>query len=181
MKPFLHAALASALLTAASSQTSTFDWTDGQPAESVLGQADFGSGAVGSTESRVSLAGSIAVDPVSGKVFASDLNNNRVLRYRSHEALSNGATGSGGICVAAVLGQPHLATTSSGLSDSKFYLPRHITLDKGGRLWATDCINNRVVRFSPPSVYVEVQPDLSIGLKPNQIRASNRYNTTGRG
>ena len=71
-------------------------------------------------------------------------------QFRHHIlVLEDGATGSGGICVAAVLGQPDLATTSSGLSDSKLHLPRHIKLDKGGRLWATDRINIRVVRFSP--------------------------------
>jgi hypothetical protein len=78
------------------------------------------------------------------------------------------------------LGQPDLATTSSGLSDSKIYLLSYATLDKGGRLWASDRINNTVVRVSPPSAYVEVQPDLSIGLKPDQLRARNRFNTTGR-
>ena len=48
--------------------------------------------------------------------------------------IEDDATGSGRICVAALLGQPDLATTSSGLLDSKSYLPSYATLDKGGRL-----------------------------------------------
>ena len=62
------------------------DWTEGQSADSALRQADFDSGAAGSTASRVSLPGGIAGDHASGKVFAFDPNNNRVLRYCSHEA-----------------------------------------------------------------------------------------------
>lgn len=38
-----------------------------------------------------------------------------------------------------------------------------------------------LVRFSPSSARVKVQPDLFIGLKPNQLRGSNRYNATGAG
>ncbi len=105
MKLFPHTALASViLLTAASSHASTSDCSDGQSADSIIGQANFDSGAAGSIESRVSLPGGIAVDQASGKVFAFDLNNNRVLRYRSHEALSNGAAAE------AVLCQPDFAT-----------------------------------------------------------------------
>jgi hypothetical protein len=105
MKLFPHSVLASViLLTAASSHASTSDCIDGQSADSVLGQADFDSGVAGSVEYRVSLPGGIAADQASGKAFASDLNNNRVLRYRSYEALSNGAAAD------LVLCQPDFAT-----------------------------------------------------------------------
>ncbi|GAB4210766.1 MAG: hypothetical protein OHK0022_44400 [Roseiflexaceae bacterium] len=39
----------------------------------------------------VSRPSSIAVDPASGKVFVSDTNNHRVLRYTGTAALTNGA------------------------------------------------------------------------------------------
>ena len=58
----------------------------------------------GSAEYRVSLSGGIAVDQASGKAFAFDLCNNCVLRYRSHEALSNGAAAEPVLC------QPDFAT-----------------------------------------------------------------------
>lgn len=123
-------------------QNDTF--SDGKPASSVLGQ---GSLAVTAGNNRGGVAGantlsspsSVTVDPVTGKVFVADTGNNRVLRYTSTAALSNGAAAE------AVIGQPNLATTAGAVSRSRMNDPVSVCCDPEGRLWVLD--GNRVLRF----------------------------------
>lgn len=122
-----------------------FSISNGMPASLVLGQDNFSSGSPNKGGS-VSSSGfyipyAVAVDPTSQKVFVSDFSNNRVLRFASVAALSNGAAAEG------VLGQSNFtantaATTQSGLSG-----PAGIYVDSSGRLWVADFNNGRVLRF----------------------------------
>lgn len=145
-------------------------------ADAVIGFSDFTSDLIGDQPGDKLAGGSgLAYDAERDFLYICSQFSNHIL------VVENGATASGGLTVAAVLGQPDLATKTSGLSATKLFLPMQIDLDKGGRLWVADQNNNRVVRFSPASAIAEVQPDLSVGLKPSKLKGNNRYNGSGAG
>jgi sugar lactone lactonase YvrE len=109
----------------------------------VLGQTDFVTGTTGSPDSSFSLqiAGTVIVDPVTGKVFVSDRGNNRVLRYPSASSLQNGAGAE------AVFGQSNFNSSSAAATREGMAAPRSVFLDRRGRLWVGDGGNNRVLMF----------------------------------
>lgn len=115
-------------------------------ADLVLGQSDFTSSFAGSDEDSLYTTNGIAIDPTTGKVFVSDEDNHRVLRFASAESLTTGAAAE------IVLGQDgfeneNLPTTSSQGMDS----PTGLFVDHLGRLWVADHDNARVLRFSNAS------------------------------
>ncbi len=117
------------------------DFTNFQAAANVLGQANFTTSSAGTNAAKFNLPDQAIVDPVSGKIFVSDETNNRVLRFASTAAVTNGASAE------AVFGQPDFATVSSGAGANKLNKPTGISLDAAGRLWVSDFFNNRVLRF----------------------------------
>jgi sugar lactone lactonase YvrE len=119
--------------------------TDGMAATLVLGQANFTSGGTGSGTTGMTMPTGVAIDPTTGKVFVSDRNNNRVLRFAAAASLTNGAAAE------AVLGQPDFSTTSTGTTQSKMNVPMGIAVDSAGRLWVSDQNNHRVLRFDSAS------------------------------
>ena len=130
-----------ALLLIATPALAAFTPSNGQAARLVLGQPDFTSNAGTTTRNGMNYPSAVAVDPTTRKVFVADAINNRVLRFASVYALTNGAAAE------AVLGQPNFSsnaprTTRNGLSD-----PAGLFVDSGGRLWVADANNNRVLRF----------------------------------
>jgi sugar lactone lactonase YvrE len=74
-----------------------------------------------------------------------DTGNNRVLRFASSSALSNGAAAEG------VLGQADFTSGSQnrggGIAGNTLNAPYGIAVDEAGRLWVADLFNNRVLRF----------------------------------
>ena len=113
-----------------------------QAATRVLGQADFTGSFGDNTAGGLNFPASVAVDPTTQKVFVADVINNRVLRFASASALSDGAPAE------AVLGQPNFtsaaaATTRNGMSD-----PYAVFVDATGSLWVAEFGNNRVLRFN---------------------------------
>lgn len=118
-------------------------WINNQAAINVLGQPDFGTNTPGTTATIMNGPTSVAVDPVSHKVFVADGQNNRVLRYSSLAALSNGNAAEG------VLGQNGFSSGSfpSLPTASSMSQPAGIFVDGAGRLWVADGGNNRVLRF----------------------------------
>lgn len=115
------------------------------PANGVLGQSGFTSNLSGTTSSTLNSPSGVAVDPTSGKLFVVDRYNNRVLRWSSSTKMQNGAPAE------AVFGQPDFTTASSGSSASKFNDPLRAHIDNEGRLWVSDYLNNRVLRFDDAS------------------------------
>lgn len=115
------------------------------PAGGVLGQSDFTSNQSGSTSQSLNSPSGIAVDPTTGKLFVVDRYNNRVLRWSSADKMKNGSAAE------AVLGQPDFKTVSNGLSASKLNDPLRAFVDNSGRLWVSDYLNNRVLRFDNAS------------------------------
>jgi DNA-binding beta-propeller fold protein YncE/predicted esterase len=115
------------------------------PANGVLGQANFTSNLPGTTSSALNSPSGVAVDPTTGKLFVVDRYNNRVLRWSSSAKMTNGSAAE------AVLGQPDFNTVSSGTVSSKFNDPLRAFVDSAGRLWVSDYLNNRVLRFDNAS------------------------------
>jgi hypothetical protein len=116
-------------------------WSNGALAALVLGQVDFTSSAVATSQSGLYAPLGVAVDPTSGKVFVADSANNRVLRFASLAALNNGAAAE------AVLGQPDFTSNASATSQSGMRGPWNLTVDSSGQLWVADSQNSRVLRF----------------------------------
>jgi sugar lactone lactonase YvrE len=131
------------LLTACLLPSLTHAWSDGQPADLVLGQSNFTSNATATTQNGLNFALGVAVDPTTGKVFVADSGNNRVLRFGSLASLSNGADAE------AVLGHADFTSNPqpNPVTQSSMGIPYNLTVDSGGRLWVADSSNNRVLRF----------------------------------
>ncbi len=109
------------------------DFRSGQAADLALGE-------IGSNRTFKSVS-AIAVDPVTHKVFVSDAQRSRVLRFSSPESLTNG----GG--AEAVLGQADFVETGPGTATNRLSYPQGLAVDSAGRLWVADQGNNRVLRF----------------------------------
>ena len=116
-------------------------FTNGQPASLVLGQSNFTSSGYATTANGMFIPQSVAIDPVSGKVFIADGDNNRVLRFDNVDSKTNGAAADG------VLGQPDFTSNTPATNQSGMSGPLGVVLDSSGRLWVTDNLNHRVLRF----------------------------------
>ncbi len=118
-------------------------WANDQAASFVIGQTGFGLNASGVTATGLSQPwGGVVIDPATGKVFVSDLSNNRILRYPSAAAMTNGAAAE------AVLGQPNFTQNINGLSATTLWQPVGMAMDAAGNLWVADERNNRVLRYA---------------------------------
>ena len=118
-------------------------WTNGEAASFVIGQTGFGLNASSVTATGLNQPwGGVVIDPATGKVFVSDLSNNRILRYPSAAAMTNGAAAE------AVLGQPNFTQNINGLSATTLWQPAGMAMDAAGNLWVADERNNRVLRYA---------------------------------
>lgn len=115
------------------------------PATGVLGQSNFTANASGVSSNSLNSPSGVAVDPTTGKLFVVDRYNNRVLRWSTSAKMTNGSAAE------AVFGQQDFITSTSGLSAVKFNDPLRIHLDSSGRMWVSDYLNNRVLRFDNAS------------------------------
>jgi sugar lactone lactonase YvrE len=112
----------------------------GQPANAVLGQADFTTVAAGTTQSKMSLPEGLFLDG-SGRLWVADTGNNRVLRFDSAAGKANGANAD------AVLGQSGFVSNSAAITQTTFSAPNSITGNSAGSIWVSDSANNRILRF----------------------------------
>jgi sugar lactone lactonase YvrE len=119
----------------------------------VLGQTDFVSAVDPNVASSFSLdrPEGVVLDSVSGKVFVSDYQNHRVLRYRNLNSLTNGAGAE------AVFGQPSFSKNSSGAAANTTGHPIGLCLDRLGRLWVASSSHGRVLMFEA-AAYRSDQP-----------------------
>ena len=139
-------------------------------ANGVLGQLSFTSNVSGTNSSLLNSPSGVAFDPTTGKLFVVDRYNNRVLRWSSSAKMTNGSSAE------AVFGQPDFNTASSGLSASKFNDPLRVHVDSAGRLWVSDYLNNRVLRFDNASSKQSSSPADSVLGQTNFI--TNTAGTT---
>lgn len=121
---------------------------------SVLGRSDFfGDGDfmshVPPTATEFNFPEGVAVDPLTGKVFVADSENNRILKFSSTDAYRTGAAAE------AVLGQDNFTSNDanqggSPAADTLSY-PLMLAFDSEGRLYVTDWENFRVLRYDDAS------------------------------
>lgn len=110
---------------------------NGQAASAVIGQPDFTSWGSGTTATSLyNPFGNVAVDPASGQLYVSDLNNNRIEVFSSIPSV-NGASAS------FALGQTDLVSKVAGVSASMMSGPLNPAIS-GGKLLFADFRNNRV-------------------------------------
>jgi sugar lactone lactonase YvrE len=126
-------------------------FTNGAPADLVLGQPDFFSGAGNNgaaTPSATTLSGpaGVAVDS-KGNLYVSDMGNNRVLEYTTPFTACVSPP-----CVAnKVFGQAIFTTSAcAAVSATSLCVPRGLALDGNDDLYVTDSANNRVLEYITP-------------------------------
>ncbi len=112
----------------------------GSDAEAVLGQPDFTTASAGVSASKFNDPLRAHLDS-AGTLWVSDYLNNRVLRFDRASSKANGAAAD------AVLGQTDFIMKSAGTSAAKMNGPVGVFADAHGRLWVTDRLNHRVLRF----------------------------------
>ena len=113
---------------------------NGSAAEAVFGQADFIGHSSGLSSTRMNDPLRAYVDG-GGRLWVSDYANNRVLRFDNASSKSTGSAADG------VLGQPDFTTSGPGTTAGKMYGAVGVFADTAGRLWVTDRLNHRVLRF----------------------------------
>jgi len=113
---------------------------DGSSAEVVFGQPDFITSTSGLSATKFNDPLRVFVDS-SGNLWVSDYLNNRVLRFDNASSKLSGSSAD------VVLGQTNFTTNTSGTSVNKLKGPVGVFVDGNGRLWVTDRLNHRVLRF----------------------------------
>jgi len=113
---------------------------NGAAADGVLGQPDFASSASATSQSGMNLPVDVFVD-ASGRLWAADYGNNRVLRFDNAAAKPDGANAD------SVLGQEDFTSSSYATTQDGMYAPAGLFVDWNGRLWVSDNWNHRVLRF----------------------------------
>ncbi len=121
-----------------------FPTVNGQPADLVLGQADFASVAVNQGGASAS-AGTLrtpnyGVHVQNNQLFVADSGNNRVLVWNSFPTRNGQAAD-------RVLGQPDFVTTTWGRSATALSYPTGVYVS-GTQIFVTDKGNNRVVIYN---------------------------------
>jgi hypothetical protein len=110
---------------------------NGQPADFAIGQPNLTSNEVGQGASQ--LRGASGVTTVGDHLFVSDPGNHRILVF---SPLPNAS----GAPAYAVLGQPSFETSGAGTTRATLRSPGALAAD-GNKLYVTDGLNNRVLRF----------------------------------
>ncbi|MCB1204515.1 MAG: NHL repeat-containing protein [Verrucomicrobiae bacterium] len=125
---------------------------NGTPAEAVFGQDDFVSqNGNQARQNRFDLLARLYIDH-EGRLWVTDQNNHRVLRYEnaSHRVTGTPADG--------VLGQPDFTSFATGLDDSSMNIPIGITGSPDGTIWVADLENHRVLRFDNAALKINGAP-----------------------
>ena len=102
---------------------------NGAAADGVLGQPDFTTSSAATTAEKMAGPVGISAD-AAGRLWVSDFNNQRVLRFDDAANKANGAAAD------AVLGQPNFTTSVSGLDQDSMSGPNSVCADVAGNLWS---------------------------------------------
>jgi sugar lactone lactonase YvrE len=135
-------------------------FSNGAPADLVIGQADFLSaginrtGASAPTGSTLWLPYGVAVD-AAGNLYVADDLNNRVLAFSAPFTACNGVFPCIGGAASQVFGQASFTTgacNGGGASPTNATLcnPQQVTVDHFGSLYVADFGNNRVLEYDTP-------------------------------
>jgi hypothetical protein len=140
------------ILLLATSVTRAHAFTNGQSASLVIGQMDFTSSSVGTSQTTLWSPLATAIDP-SGNLWVGDAGNSRILEFKPPYAT--------GMQASLVLGQPGFGTSTpvvsqQGLSfgdaagGDTVYRAFGLCFDHSGNLWVVDGTAHRVLEFLPP-------------------------------
>ena len=174
----VFAALAAAFSSVALAQ----DYSDGQAARLVIGQATFTESAVGAQDILIGSAAGVAyangiLYVVDGNHFTADPNNNRVLLFPTNTFPAPTAQVANPpfapspnnfncyVCVGkanVVLGQPDYNNNAVNLNQSGFRAPVGVTSD-GTKLIVADTDNNRVLIWNSIPTSINQPADVVIG------------------
>jgi uncharacterized protein (TIGR03437 family) len=117
-----------------------------QPADRVVGQANFTAKVTDPSPTTMSMPYGVALSGVNG-LLVSDAKLNRVLYF----PMANGdLTSPQGETATKVFGQPDFKTTVKGTDDTSMNTPRHVAADTSGRPYVVDTGNSRVMIFGDP-------------------------------
>jgi hypothetical protein len=131
------------------------------PADVVIGQEDFNTNSAGYSPSKLNVPSGIFVAP-DGRLFITDMNNNRVLIYNSIPT-TNGAEAD------IVLGQQDMYSNSYGNAANQMCQPTSVSLSPDGKLVVSDpggsstLSNNRVLIFNSVPTKNGTPADVVIG------------------
>ncbi len=141
---------------------------DGAAADLVLGQPDFVTSGAAFSATGMFFPQMAVVDP-AGALWVSDGNNNRLLRFDAVATKSNGAAADG------VLGQTDFVAHDPGLAANRLALnfSASLFIDPAGNLWASDRVNNRVIRFTRPIAATPTPPP-TIDATPPTLKVRGR-------
>ena len=161
--PFIFVAI---FAIAAAPRQAAAQFTNGQSAFRVIGQTNFTANSSGVSTTTLNLPVAVAIDAARGKMYVSDYNNNRVVRY-AYPVVTNGPAAE------VAFGQPTLtssAPNNGGVGAASLNLPFSMCLDTSGTLYVADYGNNRVLAYTdahlvsangPSAVRVLGQPNLT--------------------
>jgi DNA-binding beta-propeller fold protein YncE len=125
-------------------------FVNGQPADLVLGQANFDSNETSAAANRMYLPESVAVD-ASGNVYVADTYNQRVMVFEPPLATNMSATTFGSNGCEAPAPAP-----------GQFCFPRGVAVDASGNLFVADEFRNRVAMYATPLASGDFDPDGAI-------------------
>ncbi len=121
-------------------------WSNGQPADQVLGKPNFDDASASSGDAGLSSPTGIDIDKDENMLYIADSANNRIVLYRL--PVSGDGTGSR---ATDVIGQPDLNSTTAGLSSSGLRNPFDISVSRS-RIYVADTSNNRILQYTKDSL-----------------------------
>ena len=151
---FAHLRLLTTLGLLSAALPASAQWTNGQNAQFVIGQPDFDTWGLATSQNQMGLAYGIAIDTTHSKVYVCDQIAHRVLRY-SYPIIANQPNAE------IVFGQANFTDSTSnagGLSGSSLQNPSELEVDATGRLWISDMSNNRVLAFDNAHLIASNKP-----------------------
>jgi sugar lactone lactonase YvrE len=113
---------------------------NGANADGVLGQSNFTTTTSDATQGGMDIPRGVAIDS-AGTLWVADALHGRVLRFDNAASKVNGANADG------VLGQSDFTTTTPAATQNGMRRPYGVATDSAGRLWVSDDLHNRVLRF----------------------------------
>lgn len=117
--------------------------SNGPAAILVLGQPGVSSSGGACSQNGIWEPDGVAVDN-SGNVWVADTGSHRILKY------INPATN--GQAASLVLGQPDFTSSNAMCSQTGLGRPQGVCVDSAGNVWVADSANNRVLKYTTPSL-----------------------------
>jgi sugar lactone lactonase YvrE len=140
--------------------------SNGANADGELGQPNFTSNVTVTTQSGMTYPFSMTVDS-GGRLWVTDTDNNRILRFDNAASKGNGANADG------VLGQPNFTSNGFATTQNGMNVPEGVAVDNStGRLYVSDRENNRILVFNSAA-------SLGNGADASNVLGQTSFTTSG--